>query len=421
MADNPFDPKYSKGLLSYLTDAPPAKPTNALADLASTPAMGGLFGALCPSSSPSPFGLAGPPPAVNALSGLAAFDLFGTSPQPPKLSLADLVAPPRPANTFGSLAAAALFAPHEPTSPLGNLGAVADLFPPPRPTNPLGGLAVAALFAPEPPPTSNFGILAGLFAPTPPTPWAGSGLGVLSGHFPLADPPPATPKPVAPPPKPVTPAVKRKAFFSFHYDDVMRTSVVRKAWMFKHPDSAMMPSFFDSSLWESKKLVDDEAVKRLIYDGVWNTSAVCVLAGSETWKRRWVRYEIARAIVDGRGLLTVHLNSIRHHVTKTPHTRGPNPLDYMAVGKVQTNSWDEARYVLYEKRQGLDSAGGWRWGWFKYDDYTRSVDLPQWLTDPNPGHVTPLSDCAAEYDYMADNGHRNIGSWIDLAARRAGR
>jgi MTH538 TIR-like domain (DUF1863) len=206
-----------------------------------------------------------------------------------------------------------------------------------------------------------------------PAPWAGSGLGVLSGHFPLIDPPPDTPKPVATPPKPVTPAVKRKAFFSFHYDDVMRTSVVRKAWMFKHPDSAMMPSFFDSSLWERKKLVDDEAVKRLVRDGGWNTSAVCVLAGSETWKRRWVRHEIARAIVDGRGLLTIHLNSIRHHVTETPHTRGPNPLDFMAVGTVQPNSWDGPRYILYEKREVSNGAGGWRWAWLPYEDYSRSV------------------------------------------------
>jgi MTH538 TIR-like domain (DUF1863) len=381
--DNPFNPEYSKGLLAFLTD-PPAKPTNALADLASTPTMGGLFGALCP---PSAFSLAGQPQTRNALS------------------------------SFGAVAD--LFPAREPTSSFNGLGAVADLFPPPRPTNPFGSLAVAALFALEAPPrTSNFGILSGLFGEPPPA--FGPGLGALSGHFPDANPP-ATPKPVAPLPKPSTPAVKRKAFFSFHYDDVMRTSVVRKAWMFKHPDNALMPSFFDSSLWESKKLTDDDAVKRLIRDGVWNTSAVCVLAGSETWKRRWVRYEIARAIVDGRGLLTVHLNSIRHHVTRTPHTRGPNPLDYMAVGKVQPNSWDEPRYILYEKRRVSDGAGGWRWAWLPYRDFTRSVELPRWLTDPKLDHVTPLSHCAAEYDYMADNGHGNIGSWIDLAARRAGR
>lgn len=52
----------------------------------------------------------------------------------------------------------------------------------------------------------------------------------------------------APPPKPVTPGVKRKAFFSFHYGDIMRVNVVRNAWKIDHPDNALMRSFQDSSL-----------------------------------------------------------------------------------------------------------------------------------------------------------------------------
>jgi hypothetical protein len=112
-------------------------------------------------------------------------------------------------------------------------------------------------------------------------------------------------------------AVKRKAFFSFHYDDIMRVNVVRNAWKIDHPDNALMRSFQDSSLWESRKLEGDDAVKRLIREGVEYTSAVCVLIGTETWLRRWVKYEIARAVIDGRGLLAVHLNSIRHHHTLT--------------------------------------------------------------------------------------------------------
>jgi len=201
----------------------------------------------------------------------------------------------------------------------------------------------------------------------------------------------------------------------------MRVNVVRNVWKITHPNNALMRSFYDSSLWESKKLDGPEAVKRLIRDGVCNTSAVCVLAGSDTWERRWVRYEIARAIVDGRGLLTVHLNSIRHHVTKTPHTKGYNPLSFMAIGKVQESVWDPVRYFLFERRLVADGVGGWRWEWHRYADYTLQVDLPSWVADPKAGLVTPLSDNSDEYDYIADGGHRNIGSWIDQAARRAGR
>lgn len=126
---------------------------------------------------------------------------------------------------------------------------------------------------------------------------------------------------------------KRKAFFSFHYDDIMRVNNVRNAWKITHPDSPTMRSFYDSSLWESRKLEGPEAVKRLIREGVEYTSAVCVLIGTSTWDRRWVRYEIARAIIDGRGLLGVHINGLAHHQRRVPDTLGPNPLAYMASAR----------------------------------------------------------------------------------------
>lgn len=252
------------------------------------------------------------------------------------------------------------------------------------------------------------------YPPTPPTNPLGL-LGAASDLFPFGSL--APPSPLAP----LKPAVKRKAFFSFHYDDIMRVNVVRNVWKIDHPDNALMRSFQDSSLWESRKLEGDDAVKRLIREGVEYTSAVCALIGTETWLRRWVRYEIARAIIDGRGLLGVHLNSIRHHYTKTPHTRGLNPLDFMAVGKVQESVWEPARYYLFEKQAWPNGVGGYRWVWYRYGDYTSSVMRPAWLSDPAAGYVTPLSQNALVYDYIADNGHQNIGSWIDRAAQGAGR
>jgi hypothetical protein len=78
-----------------------------------------------------------------------------------------------------------------------------------------------------------------------------------------------------------------RPFFSFDYDDVMRVNNVRQAWKIDHPDNALMRSFYDSSLWESRKAEGDDAVKRLIRDGVQYTSAICVLVGTNTWSRRW--------------------------------------------------------------------------------------------------------------------------------------
>ncbi|MGQ0444713.1 MAG: TIR domain-containing protein, partial [Beijerinckiaceae bacterium] len=206
--------------------------------------------------------------------------------------------------------------------------------------------------------------------------------------------------------------VKRKAFFSFHFDDVMRVNVVRNAWKITHPDSALMRSFSDSSLWESRKREGPESLKQLIRDGVKHTSTICVLVGVETWSRRWVRYEIARGVIDSRGLLAVHINSINHHQTRTPHARGPNPLAYMSVGKVQSSPFSLPVYYLFERTSQ---------GWDRYQDHTTAISLPPWLADPAPGYVTPLSYCADEYDYIPHDGHKNIGAWIDRAAQKAGR
>lgn len=206
---------------------------------------------------------------------------------------------------------------------------------------------------------------------------------------------------------------KRRAFFSFHYDDIMRVNNVRNAWKITHPDSPAMRSFYDSSLWESRKLEGPEAVKRLIREGVEHTSAVCVLIGTNTWDRRWVRYEIARAIIDGRGLLGVHINGLLHHQRRVSDALGINPLSYMALGKVQPPGiLSIPQYFLFEKKAA---------GWVRYSDYVSAVQRPAWVADPANGHVTPLSSAATTYDYCKQGGHQNIGAWIDAAAKASGR
>src|SRR5581483_8286809 len=118
----------------------------------------------------------------------------------------------------------------------------------------LGGLgrpalssALASLGAPSP--LASFGALSGFgsaFTTPPPNPYA---------------------LPLAPPPKPVAPDTVRRAFFSFHHDDIMRVNNVRQAWKIDHPDSADNRSFKDSSLWEARKLESSDAIKALIREG----------------------------------------------------------------------------------------------------------------------------------------------------------
>jgi hypothetical protein len=208
------------------------------------------------------------------------------------------------------------------------------------------------------------------------------------------------------------PPIRRRVFFSFHYDDIMRVNNVRNAWKIDHPDSPQMRSFYDSSLWESRQTEGPEALKRLIREGVEYTSCVCVLIGTETWSRRWVRYEIARAIIDGRGLLGVHINGVPHHQTRMPSPLGFNPLSYMAVGKVQSGPLSIPEYYLYV----WDGSN-----WIPYSDHVAPVPRPRWLPDPAPNRVTRLDLGAATFDYAAQSGSALIGAWINGAAQLAGR
>lgn len=93
----------------------------------------------------------------------------------------------------------------------------------------------------------------------------------------------------------------------------------------------------------------------------------------------------------------------------------------MAIGKPQPEPGKPVRYFLYELKDVKDPYGNVRWEWQRYEDYTQAVDLPRWLSEPAVGFLMPLSNNAAQYDYIADEGHRNIGSWLDQAARQAGR
>jgi hypothetical protein len=82
----------------------------------------------------------------------------------------------------------------------------------------------------------------------------------------------------------------------------MRTNNVRQAWKIEHLDSPENRSFYDRSIWESRNIKDEEILKRLMRAAIKYSSAVCVLVGTDTWRSRWVKYEISRAVVDERGL-----------------------------------------------------------------------------------------------------------------------
>lgn len=191
----------------------------------------------------------------------------------------------------------------------------------------------------------------------------------------------------------------KHVFFSFHYQDVVefRANVVRQHWVTK-PDREAA-GFFDASIWETAKKTGSIAVKRLIHSELDGTSVTCVLVGSQTYARPWVRYEIMKSFRKGNPLLAVHVNSIkgRDQATKV---NGPNPLTY--VGITFSESGDTG--TLWEKVNGewkeyteIDASSSYRTGGVDQQYRGKGFNLANWYP---------------EYDWVANDGYNNFATWI---------
>jgi hypothetical protein len=91
---------------------------------------------------------------------------------------------------------------------------------------------------------------------------------------------------------------------------------------------------------------------------------------------------------------------------------GYNPLEVMGVAEGQSGEFYLCEYV--------GSNGQWSWQW--YGDYTKSVPLPGFIKVALPKfQPMVLARRTFVYDFALQQGHKNIGGWIDLAATEAGR
>lgn len=198
----------------------------------------------------------------------------------------------------------------------------------------------------------------------------------------------------------------RRTFFSFHYvADVWRAWNVRNSWVVK-PEDQVDRGFFDSSVFEASKKESDASLKAFLREGLKNTSVTCVLTGADTWRRRWVRYEIARSVVKGNALLTVYIHGVENKDGEVA-AKGADPLAQMGV---------------YKTDKGIFLAEWKSNKWVRYDDYTLAIpegDL--WFAAPTSTSVVQLSTHCMAYDFAAQDGRENIGGWIETAAGLAGR
>ncbi|QDT59465.1 hypothetical protein SV7mr_19720 [Stieleria bergensis] len=162
----------------------------------------------------------------------------------------------------------------------------------------------------------------------------------------------------------------RRVYFAFHYqNDISRVNVVRNSWL-THKDRESA-GFFDASLWETAKKNGDAGIRRMIQNGLDGTSVTVFLLGSETARRPWVRFELEESYKRGNGMLAIRINGIK-------------------------------------SLQGLTSANG------------ENIFATFTINDAQ-GNQRYLSDYYSLYDWGLNDGYRNIGTWVEQAAKAAGR
>jgi len=189
----------------------------------------------------------------------------------------------------------------------------------------------------------------------------------------------------------------KRVFFSFHYEDVIdfRANVVRNHWLTK-PNS-QVAGFFDASIWEEEKKTSSLALKRLINRGLDNTSNTCVLIGSETYKRPWVRYELLKSLKKGNHIFAIHVNGIKCR-NKETKTLGKNPLDYVGVFAKDYDSY----HLIYKNNN--------KWYYYKEIDGVSQVNKKHKLT---LNKNLPLSDFFEVYKWNKDKGYNNFAKWVN--------
>lgn len=161
----------------------------------------------------------------------------------------------------------------------------------------------------------------------------------------------------------------RRVFFSFDWDDVWRANQVRNSWVAK--GNYEVAGFVDAADIEQVKRASDLSIKNWIDRQLDGTSVTCVLIGNQTANSRWVNYEIAKSIEKKNGLLGVYIHNVK----------------------------DRNGYLAHK---GLDPFA-----------------QPPINFTPRTGNLT--YPCCSYHDWTHEDGYQNLGSWIEEAARQAGR
>ena len=156
----------------------------------------------------------------------------------------------------------------------------------------------------------------------------------------------------------------RKTFFCFRYhQDYWRAINVRNSWTSKERTAA---GFFEPTEWEDMKRQADSVIENWIDTQLNDTSVTVVLIGADTAGKKWIEYEMKRSLAKGNGMLGICIHEIKD-IKGNTSAPGANP-------------------------------------------FTKLV--------PAEGGATPAYPV---YDWIKDDGYHNLDTWIEEAAKAAGK
>lgn len=190
--------------------------------------------------------------------------------------------------------------------------------------------------------------------------------------------------------------MSRRVYFAFHYqNDIWRVNEVRNSWVTK--DDREAAGFYDASLWEEAKKESDIGIKRMINHGLQYTTVTCVLIGIETYKRRWVRYEIIKSLDRKNGLLGIYINGLKDQNGEVCR-KGNDPFD-------------DLRITLSKDGKSADVTVWENMNWIPYEDYpTISCNYKE----EYGGNSYRLSKLGFKmYDWVVNDGYSNFNNWVE--------
>jgi hypothetical protein len=130
----------------------------------------------------------------------------------------------------------------------------------------------------------------------------------------------------------------RRVFFSFDYDYVWKVNQIRSL---PNIIGTAAAGFQDASLWEEAKKKGDKEIKRLIDNGLDNTSVTVVFVTYGASQHKYINYEVEKSLERGNGLVAVQ---IHHLKDQNGNTGSPGAIP----SQIEANDFKAYKYTTSE-------------------------------------------------------------------------